>query len=124
MGSTNSSQTTTTTTKTNELKVDPTLPVHNEYIREAINKNKIVIFSRQSCSWCRRAKDDLRRNNEEFISIEIDDISQCPKGDCQSLVKALMFQTRMNTVPQIFINGQFIGGYSELIKEMPNLRSN
>ena len=83
-------------------------------IDDKLKSNQIVVFSKTNCGYCTRAKDTLKRLNIDYQSIELDIDDNCPQRDCQGLVANLIKQTRMKTVPQIFVNGQLIGGFSEL----------
>ena len=84
------------------------------FINDLISSNEVVIFSRNNCGFCTRAKSELKSINKEFYSIELDDHKKCPGEDCTKVIQSLMLQTRMKTVPQIFWNGELIGGYTEL----------
>ena len=66
----------------------------------------IIIYTSNWCSYCNAAKnlfDELKLEYQE-INIEKENISR------QSLLEL----SGGNTVPQISINGKFIGGYQEL----------
>lgn len=69
---------------------------------------KIQVYTWSNCPFCVRAKDLLRRKGLDFEEIDLD-------GKDAEL-KALRERTGQLTVPQIFIDGQFIGGFSELAK--------
>ena len=87
----------------------------NEFISKEIHSNDIVIFSQTNCSYCKRAKAALANMNQAYHAIELDINSQCsPREDCKSLTRSLLLLTRMKTVPQIFIKGKLIGGFTEL----------
>ena len=58
------------------------------------------------CPFCVRAKDLLKRKGLAFEEINLDG-----KDDELSALRA---RTGLRTVPQIFINGKLIGGFSEL----------
>ncbi len=62
------------------------------------------------------AKQELEKMDLSYHSIELDIQSNCPNEDCSSLSKTLVLQTKIRTVPQIFIKGKFIGGYTDLKK--------
>ena len=88
--------------------------IYREYIDDKLKSNQIVVFSKTNCGYCTRAKETLRSLNLDYHSIELDIDDNCPKRDCQSLIVNLVKQTHMNTVPQIFINGQLVGGFNQL----------
>ena len=68
---------------------------------------KIVIYSKTYCPYCDRAKNLFQSKNQSFEEICFTDNNI---EDFQKLQK----QTGMRTVPQIFINDNFIGGFQEL----------
>jgi len=67
---------------------------------------KIIIYSKDPCPYCVRAKNLLRRKGVEFTEIKItsDEIKS------EMIIKS---GGRM-TVPQIFINEKHIGGCDDL----------
>jgi glutaredoxin 3 len=66
----------------------------------------VQVYSKSSCPFCIRAKDLLKNKGVAFEEINLD-------GKDAELI-ALKERTGLRTVPQIFINGQLIGGFSEL----------
>ncbi len=67
---------------------------------------KIEIYTWGYCPFCVRAKNLLAEKGLEFTEINLD-------GKDDELVK-LREKTGQRTVPQIFIDDSFIGGFSEL----------
>ncbi len=67
---------------------------------------KIEIYTWGYCPYCVRAKNLLNELDLEFTEIPLD-------GKDDEL-KALREKTGQRTVPQIFIDDEFIGGFSEL----------
>lgn len=92
---------------------DP-LKLHKEYVDEKVKENKIVIFSKTTCGYCDMAKELFKNIGASYQTVELDMTQSCPSNDCLSLIRALMTKTGMRTVPQIFINGKIIGGYTEV----------
>ncbi len=66
---------------------------------------RITIFGRESCGFCRQAKSlcELRDLEYRYIDIELEGIS---KADLEKTVGA-----PVNTVPQIFCGQEYIGGF-------------
>jgi glutaredoxin-like protein len=74
---------------------------------EAIQKESITIFSKPDCPFCKKAKALLNSRGLKFDTLDVgDDVSM-------STLKAVSDSV---TVPQIFIDGQLIGGSEELAK--------
>jgi glutaredoxin 3 len=67
---------------------------------------KVQIYTKSNCPFCVRAKDLLSRKGVKFEEIYMDD-----KPDEYVSLKQ---RTGMMTVPQIFIDDQLVGGYSEM----------
>lgn len=72
---------------------------------EARMPESVTIFTRHGCSFCARAKELLRHNNVVFEELVLNDVFTI------KTVKAISDSTKL---PQIFINGQRIGGADEL----------
>ncbi len=70
------------------------------------NSSKIVIYTKDSCPYCVKAKALLKMKNAAFEEIKVtsDDI-------LQEMIKKSMGR---RSVPQIFINDQSIGGCDDL----------
>jgi glutaredoxin 3 len=74
-----------------------------------IDTNKVCIFSKTTCGFCNKAKQLLKSCNIEPLVYELNQMSEG-----QLLHQQLNSKTNHTTVPNIFINGTHIGGYSEL----------
>ena len=66
----------------------------------------IQIYSSNWCSYCNTAKNLLNELNLDFEEINIEE-KNISRGQLEELSGG-------HTVPQICINGKFIGGYTEL----------
>ncbi len=68
---------------------------------------KVVIYTKESCPYCIRAKQLLQSKG---VSYEEHNLENNPTE-----LEALKARTKWRTVPQIFINDKMIGGFSELL---------
>ena len=68
---------------------------------------KVIIYSKDHCPYCDRAKSLFQSKNQPFEEI-------CFKEDNMEDFKKLQQKTGMRTVPQIFIDDVLIGGFQEL----------
>lgn len=68
---------------------------------------KIKIYSKTSCPACVMAKDILNKKGAAYEEIILDNKPE--------EIQELISRTGMKTVPQIFINEEFIGGCSDLM---------
>lgn len=67
---------------------------------------KVTIYSKTYCPFCVRAKNLLERKGIEFEEVMVD--------SDPALFADLKKRSGMMTVPQIFINDELVGGYTEL----------
>jgi glutaredoxin 3 len=73
---------------------------------EGVDVAKVVVYTKSNCPYCVRAKDLLTRKGVDFEEIYLDDRPE--------EYVSLKQRTGMMTVPQIFINDQLVGGYTDL----------
>lgn len=66
----------------------------------------VIIYTTQVCPYCVRAKHLLKQKGAAYTEVDV-------SRDHEQRM-ALMARTKMRTVPQIFINDEFIGGCDEL----------
>lgn len=67
---------------------------------------EVIIYSTESCPYCIRAKALLNKKNVAFTDIRVDLHPE--------LREEMIAKSGRRTVPQIFINGQAIGGCDDL----------
>lgn len=68
--------------------------------------NKILIYTKDHCPYCIRAKKLLTDKQVEFEEINLE-------GQFQE-IEALKEKTQFRTLPQIFVGDTFVGGFQEL----------
>jgi thioredoxin reductase (NADPH) len=68
---------------------------------------EILIYAREDCPYCLKAKALLKEKGQEFSEIDV-------TRDPERLQEMLARSRGRKTVPEIFINGELIGGYNEL----------
>jgi len=68
--------------------------------------SSVTIYTSMHCTYCRRAKSLLETKKVDYEEIRLDEDTEKRK----ELVEKLNWRT----VPIIFVNEQFIGGYDEL----------
>ena len=88
-----------------------------ELIDCAIERNKVVIFSKSYCPYCQRTKKLFDDMHVEYKAFELDEMSE--GGDIQRL---LLNKTRQRTVPNVFVSGQHIGGNDDTARAAANGR--
>ncbi|ORZ00309.1 glutaredoxin [Syncephalastrum racemosum] len=80
-----------------------------ELVKKAIADNNVMIFSKSYCPYCTGAKDLFGDLDVKFNAYELD-----TRKDGSEIQQALAELTGQKTVPNIFINQNHIGGYSNL----------
>ncbi|KIY69767.1 glutaredoxin [Cylindrobasidium torrendii FP15055 ss-10] len=78
-----------------------------QFVEESIEGNKIVVFSKSYCPYCKRAKALLKDNypSEEFLVYELDE-----RDDGSDIQAYLAEKTGQRTVPNIFVGQNHVGG--------------
>lgn len=69
---------------------------------------KIVVYSKENCVWCERAKEILTQHKLEYTE------KMFGKDYTKQDLEKLLPSTIKLTTPQIFMNDEHIGGYDEL----------
>lgn len=75
-----------------------------------------VVISLPGCPWCEKAKDLLQIQCFEFYEFAVDSTGYLKPGSNLPNIHIQQIQNQYNyrSYPMIFLNGQFIQGYSNL----------
>ena len=65
-----------------------------------------IVYGRDTCPYCAKSKEELSLRGIQFDFINLDDIGK---------TAAEVTGRKVKTVPQIYIEGQYVGGYDELM---------
>ena len=68
---------------------------------------KVEVYSTAQCPYCSMAKQLLERKGVNYSEVRVD------KDPAKR--QEMMTKSRQRTVAQIFINGQSVGGYTDLV---------
>jgi glutaredoxin len=71
---------------------------------------KILIYTTNHCPYCVRAKTYFKEHGLAYEEVDL--------TDRFDEIDALKTRTGHKTVPQIFIDDQFIGGYSDMMAKI------
>ncbi|KAL0099603.1 hypothetical protein PUN28_019786 [Cardiocondyla obscurior] len=82
-----------------------------DFINDSIAKNAIVIFSKTYCPYCKMAKQVFDSLKKTYITVELDD-----REDAQEIQDVLGQLTGARTVPRVFVNGECLGGGTDVKK--------
>jgi glutaredoxin 3 len=77
-------------------------------LKEDCKNRKITAYTKEKCSFCIRLKNLLSSVEKEFEEIEI-------TGN-KILLSWLISSTNQYTVPYVFIDDKYVGGYSDFVK--------
>ncbi|XP_075977133.1 uncharacterized protein LOC142977243 [Anticarsia gemmatalis] len=80
-----------------------------QFIKDAISKDKVVIFSKSYCPYCDMAKKVFAQVKQPAKVYELDE-----RDDGASIQDNLAQITGFRTVPQVFINGNCVGGGTDV----------
>ena len=69
---------------------------------------KVEIYSKSNCSYCEMAKQYFDSQNIEYSLHDVENV--------ETFKELLNRNPSVRTMPQIFINDQLIGGYTDLIE--------
>ncbi|MBR19486.1 MAG: glutaredoxin [Euryarchaeota archaeon] len=74
--------------------------------------SKIVVYSKNMCGYCVKAKSVLNSKGLEFEEINIEE-----KPEAREFV----ISEGHRSMPQIYVDGESIGGYADLLKYVDSL---
>ena len=68
---------------------------------------EVIVYSKNMCGYCVQAKNWLKNKGIEYKEINIEE---------QPEAREFVISEGHRTVPQIYIDGKSMGGYTELVK--------
>jgi len=90
------------------LGISSAIPFSPFWYFQENHMNQVTILTSPTCSYCHAAKDLLKQQGISYQ--EVDATSNSPE------VQQLLSKSGQRTVPQIYIDKEPIGGFSELSK--------
>jgi glutaredoxin len=81
-------------------------------VQKVVESNKVVVFAKTYCPYCKKAKKLLESLGVEFVAIELDELGELGKTVQESLEE----MTNQSTVPSVFANQEHLGGSDDLAK--------
>lgn len=85
------------------------------FVQNAVYSNRITIFSKSYCRYSLRAKRVFSDLHEKPFVVELD-----LRDDGSEIQNILLDLVGRSTVPQVFVNGQHIGGSDDTAKALAN----
>ncbi|CAH2229701.1 jg19244 [Pararge aegeria aegeria] len=80
-----------------------------QFIKDAISQEKVVVFSKSYCPYCTLAKEVFGKVKQPIKVYELDE-----RDDGPAIQENLAKISGFRTVPQVFINGTCVGGGSDV----------
>ncbi|OXU23611.1 hypothetical protein TSAR_009229 [Trichomalopsis sarcophagae] len=87
------------------------MPITREAVDQIIASDKVVIFSKTTCPYCKMAKEVFDKLKQSYTAIELD-----KRDDADEIQDILGEITGARTVPRVFLNKEFIGGGTDVKK--------
>ena len=89
-----------------------------DQVGDLIKRDTVVIFSKSYCPFCKKVIDFFASSVETAIkkawaSHKVYDLTD---AKYTYLTEELCELTKVRTVPQVFVNGKFLGGCSEVLE--------
>lgn len=85
------------------------------FIEELVAKHPVLVISKETCPFCKRAKNLLTELGAAFESVELDSLSSEAKLVLQGHLRAT---TGAGSVPRVYISGKCIGGFDETQRKL------
>ncbi|KAF8079330.1 thioredoxin-like protein [Lyophyllum atratum] len=82
-----------------------------ELVDSTIQNKKVAIFSKSWCPYCKKAKAVFDR---EFPDVEKEIIELDERDDGDAIQAYLLEKTGQRTVPNVFVDGEHIGGNDDV----------
>lgn len=82
-------------------------PEMREKLDKILNENKVVVVSSLGCPPCKKIKKLFKDNSINFFDTDIS------HPDYEDLFYCIYEKSKSRFVPQIFLESQYIGGYTE-----------
>ncbi|XP_043219555.1 thioredoxin reductase 1, cytoplasmic-like [Amphibalanus amphitrite] len=76
-----------------------------------IKENKVAVFSKSWCPFCDKVKQLFKTNGIAYGALELDQVEDGP-----ALQDALKERTGQSTVPNVFVNGEHVGGCDDTLQ--------
>ena len=80
-----------------------------QMVKDLISSDMVVIFSKTYCPYCKVAKEVFDKIDKKYTAIELD-----TRSDGEDIQDILSEITGARTVPRVFVNGECLGGGSDV----------
>ncbi|GBG81580.1 hypothetical protein CBR_g32572 [Chara braunii] len=83
-----------------------------EKVKELVESNGLVVFSKTWCSYCIRVRDLFNEIGAKGKFVQLDE-----EEDGEDMQFALLEWTGQRTVPNVFIGGEHVGGCDDTVRK-------
>ncbi|XP_049894424.1 glutaredoxin-1 [Epinephelus moara] len=84
-----------------------------QFVQSKIQGDKVVLFVKSTCPYCKMAQDVLSKYKLKPGHLECVDISG--RSDMDSMQEYFLELTGARTVPRVFIGGKCVGGGTDVM---------
>ena len=77
--------------------------------------NRSIVYSKKNCPFCAMAMEELKLRGIPFDKVDLEEIGK---------TAAEVTGRKVNTVPQIYIEGEYVGGYDDLMMKLDAANAN
>ena len=87
-----------------------------EFVAAAINDNgePVIVFALEWCEFCWSVKKLFKKLEVPYRSVDLDSVEFQEGQRGRAIRDVLQEQTSFETIPQIFIGGEFVGGCTDV----------
>ncbi len=91
-------------------------PEAEEFVTRVIGDaaQPVVMFALEWCEFCWAVRKMFARNGISYRSVDLDSVEYQKDDRGGQIRAALSARTAMNTIPQIFVGGEFVGGCTDV----------
>ncbi|KAK7063284.1 thioredoxin reductase [Halocaridina rubra] len=86
-----------------------------DIVAQNIQENKVMMFSKSYCPFCLKVKDLFKSLNVAYTTLELDLMENGPE-----IQEALVEKSGLRTVPNVFVNGEHLGGADKVFETQKN----
>ena len=86
------------------------------FIKQSISDpgEPVIIFALEWCEFCWSVRKFFKKVGIEYHAIELDSVAYQEGARGRAIRNALAELTSMETIPQVFIGGEFVGGCTDV----------
>jgi len=84
-----------------------------KFVGDVVGAGGIQVFSKSYCPYCKKALEILKEENADMTVYQLDEYQEPANGPVQQELNKI---TGTLSVPQVFVEGKFIGGATDIEK--------